>query len=660
MPATWRRRLLPGLPALLGVAFYGVAAWEELSFDALFLSRLGRPAPPADPQSAASLILKIDARTKQAAGGSEMQPLNRTNHAVLLHRLRQDGARLVVFDLQFEEVQPEQDAEFAAAIAQHGNVLLASVCGEDTTGPARVFSLKPLSPLLRPASAGVGNIGFYNPQPADQSRLDRRKQIWRQPPEHQDGCTSLPALVAHFSGGGGSGFDPSRRLWLNYYGPANTLPGLSYADALWQEPGFFKGKVVWVGDVTPGGDDLRRTPLSRWGGGDMPGTEILLTATLNLLRGDTLRRWPAAVELPLVLGVGGVLGWGALRWRRRWFVLGAALGMLLGPAAAIGFAHLTGLWCNWAVVSLVQLPAAIVLNLMVRYKPHPQISDETPPAVDAVVIPGHCLHGVIGRGGFGEVWLAQNELLGTFRAVKVVRRARTGDTRHFDYELRGVKLYEPISRAHPGLLAILQVGLAPSGDYFYYVMELADAEAAGQPLQPATYAPRTLAAAGAAPLRLIAAIDVGIALADALAFLHSHKVVHRDLKPANIVYVGGQPKLGDPGLAAEADRSQPSQPGTLEYMDPETHGQPAGDLFSLGKVLARAAGVAVAAPAAAPVDLPSAVAALPVSSPAGPRGDADAAKRFAELLAQAGAPEARRFSSAAEFRDALRALRATL
>src|SRR5687767_7013660 len=88
-------------------------------------------------------------------------------------------------------------------------------------------------------------------------------------------------------------------------------------------------------------------------------------------------------------------------------------------------------------------------------------------------IPDHELLRQIGRGSYGEVWLART-LTATFRAVKIVSKLNFADARPFEREFEGILKYEPISRTHPGLVSILHVGQGADGIYFYYVMELAD------------------------------------------------------------------------------------------------------------------------------------------------------------------------------------------
>ena len=72
----------------------------------------------------------------------------------------------------------------------------------------------------------------------------------------------------------------------------------------------------------------------------------------------------------------------------------------------------------------------------------------------------------IGRGAFGEVWLARS-VTGALRAVKVVWREDYDHVDSFEREFEAIMRYEPISRRHPALLPILQVG-RNEGDGFYY------------------------------------------------------------------------------------------------------------------------------------------------------------------------------------------------
>jgi len=192
-------------------------------------------------------------------------------------------------------------------------------------------------------------------------------------------------------------------------------------------------------------------------------------------------------------------------------------------------------------------------------------------------VPDHELLGVIGRGSYGEVWLARN-LTASLFAIKIIYRSRFTDARPFEREFEGIQRFEPISRSHPSQLAILHVGKNDATGCFYYVMELADDANVGQasglcgrqgtaselpakesgvtPVLP--YQPRTLRhdleQQGRLPISNC--IQIGVSLTTALAHLHQQGLVHRDIKPSNVIFVDGVPKLGDIGLVTEAGDTQ--------------------------------------------------------------------------------------------------------
>ena len=208
-----------------------------------------------------------------------------------------------------------------------------------------------------------------------------------------------------------------------------------------------------------------------------------------------------------------------------------------------------------------------------------------------VLIPDHELIRLIGRGSYGEVWLARS-VLGTLRAVKIVSRASFGSGRPYEREFSGILRVEPLSRAHEGLVDILHVGRREPEGYFYYVMELADNAAedaavpAGRDPDLAHYRPRTLTRALKSQGRLPfeQCVQLGLTLSSALSCIHQGGLVHRDVKPSNVLYVNGVAKLGDIGLVDAAGESA-SYVGTEGYIPPEGPGTPQADVFGLGKVL---------------------------------------------------------------------------
>jgi WD40 repeat protein len=209
------------------------------------------------------------------------------------------------------------------------------------------------------------------------------------------------------------------------------------------------------------------------------------------------------------------------------------------------------------------------------------LDESTPPPA----IPDYELLRLVGRGSYGDVWLARG-VTGLFRAIKIVWRARFADAQPFEREFRGLKEFAAISLLEARQLALLHVGRNETDGFFYYVMELADDAATGREIDPARYVPLTLREVRARRGRLPApeVIALGAELARALAGLHTRGLVHRDIKPSNVILVGGAPKLADIGLVAAASAAH-TFVGTEGYVPPEGPGAPSADVFSLGKLL---------------------------------------------------------------------------
>ena len=210
-----------------------------------------------------------------------------------------------------------------------------------------------------------------------------------------------------------------------------------------------------------------------------------------------------------------------------------------------------------------------------------------PPPLPPPRVPDHELLRRIGRGAYGEVWLARS-VTGAYRAVKVVHRQSFDHDRPFEREFEGILKFEPISRTDDSQVDILHVGR--SDDCFYYVMELADDQATGGQINPDNYTPRTLKSDLLFHGRLSfeESVRIGVALTTALEHLHENGLVHRDVKPSNIIFVNGVPKLADIGLVTGVEATR-SYVGTEGFAAPEGPGTPQGDLYSLGKVLYEAA-----------------------------------------------------------------------
>jgi serine/threonine protein kinase len=224
-------------------------------------------------------------------------------------------------------------------------------------------------------------------------------------------------------------------------------------------------------------------------------------------------------------------------------------------------------------------------------------------------------------------------------------------------EFEGVKLYKPVSEKHPALLRVEYVSPMKAAGYFYYVMELADAVQPGWENNPALYQARTLERlrqqSPGTRLPVRECVRVGIALAEALDFLHSQNLTHRDVKPSNVIFVNGRPKLADIGLVTEArlPDQEGSRPGTLNYMPPppEPQGTRQADLYALGMLLY------VISTGRDPAAFPD------LSSTLLDHARYEEFSRLDKIITRACHPDlAIRHASAAEFRDELMALQTWL
>lgn len=190
---------------------------------------------------------------------------------------------------------------------------------------------------------------------------------------------------------------------------------------------------------------------------------------------------------------------------------------------------------------------------------------------------------MLGRGGMGAVWQAEDTLLARRVALKEVWLPQAGDDPMDPSDpavRRVIREAQAAARLrHPGIITVHDV-IEESGRP-WIVMELIDGRSLAD----------VIAAQGLLSQRQAA--EVGLQVLDALRAAHREGVAHRDVKPANILLAEGRVVLTDFGIATIYDETALTATGQLvgspAYLAPERiNGMPAtaaSDLWALGVTL---------------------------------------------------------------------------
>jgi eukaryotic-like serine/threonine-protein kinase len=192
----------------------------------------------------------------------------------------------------------------------------------------------------------------------------------------------------------------------------------------------------------------------------------------------------------------------------------------------------------------------------------------------------------LGSGGFGVVWRARDELLHREVALKRVWLGMDGDSERASREAHAAARL-----SHPAIVALHEASV--EGGAFYLISELVDGDTLARLIDEDALADEEI-------------LEVGVALACALAHAHARGVIHRDIKPQNVLVphppsdgahqlqgllaaakltdFGGASLVGEDALTHTGDVL-----GTLAYMAPEqSEGREVGvqaDLYSLALVI---------------------------------------------------------------------------
>lgn len=309
------------------------------------------------------IVIRMDDESRHALGQRRDSAWDRELHARLIQNLAAADSRAVIVDLFFAEEAPG-DESLARALARHGRVVVsANIARRDLSGLGPVEVREAPIPILATNAAAVGLLNVVVGDDGVARRL-------------------LPGL----KGGTDIGWEPTLSwvaaklegqnlaeqrgapvsdLWLNYYGPAGTLPSISYEDALKPESAaLLRNRLVVIGasfevDFPGARKDTFPTPFGA-GRQEMPGLELHATALLNLTRGEWLQRPDPRLEAGMVVAFGMLLGLGLPRLRpipafAACLVIAASLVCVSLLAAWHGH-----VWWAWLVPAAIQIPAGLL------------------------------------------------------------------------------------------------------------------------------------------------------------------------------------------------------------------------------------------------------------------------------------------------------------
>ena len=295
---------------------------EQTSIAQRFERHGDQPAPNV-------LVVAIDDKTFSDL--DTQWPFPRSRHGQAIDILSRDGAKAIVYDVQFTEPTTDrQDNALINAIDRAPNNVVLATAETDEHGRTNVLGG---ADTVRSIGARVGA-----------SNLPEGRGGVLQRVEYEHG--GLPTLATVTAGL--LGRPPPRKdfadggAWIDFHGPPSTIDTVSFSDLLAGRvnPARVRGRVVVVGAASPTLQDVHPTPTS-----DklMSGPEIEANAIDTVLRGFPLHGTPTWVNLLIVLALGFLPALLSLRLRTLAAALAApliAIGYLLAAQFAFNRGHI--------------------------------------------------------------------------------------------------------------------------------------------------------------------------------------------------------------------------------------------------------------------------------------------------------------------------------
>src|SRR5436190_5021072 len=333
---------------LLTVALYLAPSWkpvksgfestadlERKSIDARFQIR-GTKTPPSN-----VVVVGIDDVSFEDMH-LRFQDWRRLFHANVINRLRKDGAKLIVYDIQFTEPsnRPEDDNALIVA-CRTAKTCVLSTTEVGKNGTSGVFGGGAGLKFAR-ATSGDGRF------PQDPDGVIRKVGYSLQ------GLESL-SLVAdeRLTGKQIKQSDlGGRRAYIDFYGPPGTIKEIPFSHLCncsrtvggkprhtpQAPPGYFKDKIVVVGPIAP---TLQHVHDTSAGGGEMPGSEVQANAIETALRDFPLKDSPSWLDILLIVALGLVAPLASIRLKL--WGIGVAVAVAIAYAVLVQVSFNKGL-----------------------------------------------------------------------------------------------------------------------------------------------------------------------------------------------------------------------------------------------------------------------------------------------------------------------------
>jgi adenylate cyclase len=350
----------------------------NLSYDLLHVLRL-KDIPVNE-----AVIVYLDEKSYLDLKQAQNKPIDRALYAQMIDRLTAAGARAIVMDVVFSDLNPEaaaSDQKLVEAMKRSGRVIVGMEHVPIGDGQKQFIALPE---LISTNVADIGSVEMW---------VSRDLILRAHSPNAQ--VSSLSWTAAKFVGApittniDAEAFQPSwdvgvPKSWIQYYGPPNWLPAERFSDAL--APGVvpderFRDKTVFIGakvitKLAHERNDAYRNPFSFWLTGEKQeqdneqsplifGVEIQATMFLNILRGDWLRQLPLAWERWVFIILGALIGYGLMRLRP-FFAIGVAVlafALVVLVSREIFIRQL--IWFPWLILC-VQIAFALICSVAVN------------------------------------------------------------------------------------------------------------------------------------------------------------------------------------------------------------------------------------------------------------------------------------------------------